>query len=55
MNISDYLQTVGSPKIPSKLYGVDYMPMGGYLPIMDLNCATCMMLYLYAVLKVSST
>lgn len=30
--LSDYLQTVGSPKIPSNLYGSDYIPMGGYLP-----------------------
>lgn len=32
MSMSDYLQTVGSPKIPSNLYGSDYQNLSAFLP-----------------------
>lgn len=32
MNLSDYLQTMGSPKIPSNLYGSDYQNLSAFLP-----------------------
>lgn len=32
MSMPDYLQTVGSPKIPFKLYGSDYQNLDAFLP-----------------------
>jgi hypothetical protein len=32
MNLSNYLQTIGSPKIPSNLYGSDYQNLSAFLP-----------------------